>query len=360
MKTAVRFIVSALFLAAAFAGHASAGEKYRIAMLPKFKGENYFDGCYAGAKKAAAELGVTLIYDGPNQSEATNAKQVEILSGFIAANVDAILVSPCDSSGIVPTLRQAMDKGIAVITFDADTATDARLFYVNQATADDIGAGLVEAIVPGLVKNGFGPGKPARLAAISSSGLDSNQNEWLLAVHRYIGANHPWINFAADASGYIGGDIWTPGTDESAAQNASNEALSKSGDAQGGERINAIMGMSSMAAPALGAAYNSMVGRKPKVVLTGIATPLALIDYILDPDNPLDTGVLWDVGALGYLSVEAAKAVLDGKIELGEGTVFHSKLGDKKFVVNPDDGGLELLLGDALIFGVDNVEEFEF
>lgn len=360
MKTKFCSAVLVVVLGFSCMAGALAGEKYRIAMLPKFKGENYFDGCYAGAKKAAAELGVTLIYDGPNQSEATNAKQVEILSGFIAANVDAILVSPCDSNGIVPTLRQAISKGITVVTFDADTASDARLFYVNQATADNIGVGLVESIVPGLKKNGFGPDNPARLAAISSSGLDSNQNEWLLAVHRHLNKQHPWIKFASDASGYIGGDIWTPGTDETAAQNASNEAMARAGDAPGGQNINAIVGMSSMAAPALGAAFNAVVGQKPKVVLSGIATPLGLIDYILDPENPLKTGVLWDVGALGYLSVEVAKATLDGKVNLDEGAVFHSKLGDKQFVVNAEDGGLELLLGDALIFGVDNVEEFDF
>ena len=101
---------------------------YTIAMLPKFKGENYFDGCYVGAQKAADELGVTLVYDGPNQSEATNAKQVEILEGFIAAGVDAIVVSPCDAEGIVPTLKKAIDAGIVVTTFDADAPAEARAF----------------------------------------------------------------------------------------------------------------------------------------------------------------------------------------------------------------------------------------
>jgi rhamnose transport system substrate-binding protein/rhamnose transport system permease protein len=39
--------------------------KVVIAMLPKLINIDYFDACKRGAVKAAEELGVTLIYDGP-------------------------------------------------------------------------------------------------------------------------------------------------------------------------------------------------------------------------------------------------------------------------------------------------------
>lgn len=361
MKKSLCRLIVTVAIAAFLAASVGAGEKkYKIAMLPKFKGENYFDGCYVGAKKAAEEFGIDLIYDGPNQSEATNAKQVEILNGFIAAGVDAIIVSPCDAKGIAPTLLKAIDKGIKVTTFDADTVNEARAFYVNQATATDIGIGLVEAVIPGLTKNGFGPNKPARMGLISGSGLDTNQNEWIMAIQKHLKSKYPWLTLAADASGYIGGDIWTPGSDETAAQNAANEAIAKSGDAPDGKKINVVIGTSSMSTPALAASWNAVVGEKPNVVLTGLATPLGIIDYILDPENPLKTGVLWDVGELGYLSVEATKALLDGKLDVKSAKTFASKLGEKQFAINPDDNGLELLLGPALIFNPENVEKFNY
>ncbi len=341
-------------------GGTEGAKTYKIAMLPKFKGENYFDGCYVGAQKAADELGIELIYDGPNQSEATNAKQVEILSGFIAAGVDAIIVSPCDAEGIAPTLKQAKDKGIKVVTFDADTINDARDFYVNPATASDIGIGLVEALIPGLTTNGFGPDKPARMGLISGSGLDTNQNEWILGIQSYLKEKYPWITLDADENGYIGGDIWTPGSDETAAQNAANEAIAKSGNAADGKQINCIIGTSSMSTPALAAAWNAVVGEKPNVVLTGLATPLGIKDYILEESNPLKTGVLWDVQNLGYLSVEATKALLDGEIDLANAKTFSSSLGEKEFAINKDDQGLELLLGPALIFDQTNVSDFNY
>jgi rhamnose transport system substrate-binding protein/rhamnose transport system permease protein len=333
---------------------------YKIAMLPKFKGENYFDGCYVGAQKAADDFGITLIYDGPNQSEATNAKQVEILNGFIAAGVDAIIVSPCDAEGIAPTLKEAQSKGIKIVTFDADTLNEARDFYVNPATANDIAVGLVEAAMIDLKRLGFGENAPARMALISGSGLDVNQNEWITAIQRYIKAEYPWLTVASDETGYLGGDIWTPGSDETAAQNAANETIALAGAATDGSQINAVIGTSSMSTPALAAAWNAVVGEKPQVVITGLATPLGLIDYILDENNPMNYGVLWDVGNLGYLSVEATIALLDGKIDLDNAAVFNSVLGDKEFVISQDDGGIELLLGAALVFGPDNIKNFNY
>jgi len=358
MKKVISLILVAVMLTALLATAAFAEDTYKIGMLPKFKGENYFDGCYVGAKKAAEELGIELVYDGPNQSEATNAKQVEILTGWLSQDFDAIVVSPCDAEGIAPTLKEFQDKGVLVLTFDADAPSDARTMYVNAATAKDIGVALVDVIANGLVANGtYGPENPARLALISGSGLDVNQNEWILAMEKYMAETYPWLTVNCDECGYLGADIWTPGSDETAAQNAANESIAQSGKEAG--QINAIIGTSSMSTPALAAAWDAIAGEKPEVVITGLATPMGIVDYILDEENPMDYGVLWDVNNLGYLSIEAAVALLKGALTAEAGT-FASNLGDKEIVVNEDDGGLELLLGAALTFGPENVENFNY
>ena len=358
MKKLLSLILVAIIATTLLAGFASAEGTYKIGMLPKFKGENYFDGCYVGAQKAAEDLGIELVYDGPNQSEATNAKQVEILTGWMSQDFDAIVVSPCDAEGIAPTLKQFQEKGVLVLTFDADAPADARSMYVNAATARDIGVALVDVIANGLTENGFGEDTPARLALISGSGLDVNQNEWILAMEAYLAETYPWITVNCDEVGYLGADIWTPGSDETAAQNAANESIALSGDATDGSQINAIIGTSSMSTPALAAAWDAVAGEKPNVVITGLATPMGIVDYILDEDNPMDYGVRWDVNNLGYLAVEAAVAVLNGTLEVAEGT-FASNLGEKELVL-AEDGGLELLLGAALTFGPDNVENFNY
>ena len=350
-------------------GTQSSGARYKIAMLPQFLGENYFDGCRVGAEKAAREFGVELIYDGPSQNESNNARQVEIVNGFIAQGVDAIIASPIDAMGIAPKLLEAQSKGITVVTFDADAREDSRNFFVNQATPFDLAEGLIKAIVPDLEKIGFGPNKPARLAMLGTNGTDENTNRWIYAVKEYCetaeNGKYRWITVRTDASGYMGGDIWMPGVDETVTQQAAEQMLLVSGDASDGSQLNAIIGMSSMGGPALGAAYDNFFGRKPVVVITGIATPLGLKEYILDSNNPMNAGVLWDVGNLGYLSVEATVDYLDKKLDLNANT-YRSRLGEKTILTTEVDIGgnkvqaKEILLGTALIFDKNNVNDFDF
>ena len=361
MKKILTLILVAI-LTLSMMSFAIAEEKpYKIGMLPQFIGENYFDGCRVGAEMAAKELGIEFVYDGPNQSEATNAKQVEILTGWMAAgDFDAFIVSPCDSEGILPTLYAAKEAGIAVITFDSDTPDyNSRAFFVNQAPSDAIAKAMVDVVVADLQEKGFGENQTARLALISSTGLDQNANAWALSVKNYVEGNFPWLTLNTDESGYLGPDIWTPGSDESAAQTAANEVIALSGNATDGSQINAAIGLSSMATPALAAAWNATVGAKPVVSMTGLATPMALVDYILDEENPMEAGVLWNVNDLGYLSVEATVAYLDGVIDPVAGNTFESKLGTKEFAVGVF-GGIDLLLGDALTFDIETVEDYNY
>ncbi|MEQ1839135.1 MAG: substrate-binding domain-containing protein, partial [Verrucomicrobiales bacterium] len=53
--------------------------------MPKSKGNAYFISCKAGADKAAKELGVQLLFDGPTDSNA--AKQNEIVENWITLGV---------------------------------------------------------------------------------------------------------------------------------------------------------------------------------------------------------------------------------------------------------------------------------
>ena len=132
---------------------ASSGD-ITVAMLPKFKGENYFDACKTGAQEAADELGITLLYDGPSQDQATNQKQVDILEGWIAQGVNVIIVSPNDPTAIAPTLQKAQGAGIKVVTFDADAQADSRDMFVNQISADAAAKGLLDAAAQDLKAKG--------------------------------------------------------------------------------------------------------------------------------------------------------------------------------------------------------------
>src|SRR5271165_3312907 len=66
------------------------GKKLVIALMPKSKGNAYFISCKQGADKAAKDLGVDLVFDGPTDPDP--AKQNEIVENWITLGVDAIAV----------------------------------------------------------------------------------------------------------------------------------------------------------------------------------------------------------------------------------------------------------------------------
>src|SRR6185503_4759082 len=106
--------IPALFLAAcnkpAESGSGDGGgKKLTIALLPKSKGNQYFVTCEKGARKAAGELGVELLFDGPTNTDP--AKQNEIIENWITLGVDAIAAASENKEGISTALKKAQEKG---------------------------------------------------------------------------------------------------------------------------------------------------------------------------------------------------------------------------------------------------------
>ena len=334
---------------------ASSGKVIKIAMLPKYKGENYFDACKQGAEEAIAELNADdnvaeLIYDGPPQDAATNQKQVDILEGWIAQGVNVLIVSPNDPTAIAPTLQKAMAAGIKVLTFDADAQADAREMFINQASYDVIANGLVKAAADSLTAKGYGPTKTANVAMLSADKTDANQNAWIESIKVLLATDeYNWLILQNEET-----DIYYPGADETKNQQDAATIIGRMGP--GADQIQAAIALSSGATPALGAAYAS-AAEKPDpstCTITGLATPNALKTYILDETNPLDTGVLWNCMDLGYLAVMTGYQMGTGELTADSATMMTTRLGEKAIEDKM------ILLGDALIFDKTNVEQFNY
>src|SRR4029079_10661249 len=107
----------------------TANHRIQVAMMPKAKGDPYFVSCRQGAEEAAKELGVDLLWDGPTDLDP--AKQNEVVEAWITKGVDVIAVSVENQAGISTVLRKAREKGIKVITWDADAEKNARDFLIN-------------------------------------------------------------------------------------------------------------------------------------------------------------------------------------------------------------------------------------
>ena len=326
------------------------GKEITIAMLPKFKGENYFDACKIGAEEAAEELGVTLLYDGPSQDQATNQKQVDILEGWIAQQVDVIVISPNDPTAIAPTLKKAQDAGIKVATFDADAQEDARDIFVNQITSDAAAKGLLDAAAADLKAKGYGDGKEANIALVSGTGTDANQSSWEAAIDELLTQDeYKFMKIKNKET-----DVYYPGTDETKVNSECGTLISRMGE--GDDKIQGAIALSSMSTPALGAQYQS-ASSKPdadNITLTGLATPNALKTYIKDESNPLNSGTLWNCMDLGYLAVQVSYQLADGTIDSSSTSIEAGRLGTKEIK------DAQCILGEALIFDASNVDEFDY
>ena len=323
-----RFLASCLLLCvAASLGWSAPDSKLMVALLPKSKGNAYFISCKAGSERAARDLGVDLLFDGPVDSNA--AKQNEIVENWITLGVDVIAVAAENREGISTALRKARSQGIQVVTFDADAMPDARSFFVNQATPQGIG----EALMDEAARLCGGEGEFAIICATLTAG---NQREWQREIERRRQEKHPGMKLVAVR----------PCDDlKDRAQSEATALMSAH------PNLRLIMAICSPAVPGAAEAVKQ-AGKKGVVRVIGLGLPNENRRYV--KEGVTDTVILWKTEDLGYLTVQAAVALAKGQLKPGASTFKAGALGE--FRVEGDN----ILLGKPFLFNRDNIDQFDF
>jgi ribose transport system substrate-binding protein len=98
-----------------------AGDKIKIAYMPPATEFNYYMAIGEGVKATAADFGVETFMLAP-QSGSDIATQMKMLQDVTTQDVDAIILSTHDENAAAPLVKQAIDKGIAVIIVNSDIA----------------------------------------------------------------------------------------------------------------------------------------------------------------------------------------------------------------------------------------------
>ena len=94
-----------------------ADKPYRLALIVKTRNNPFFDPMIKAAEAEAKALGAELKVQAPAQ-ETDQERQFAMVQDMVAQKVDAILITPANSQGIVPVLKQATAKGILVLNLD--------------------------------------------------------------------------------------------------------------------------------------------------------------------------------------------------------------------------------------------------
>ncbi|MEO5619850.1 MAG: ABC transporter substrate-binding protein [Cypionkella sp.] len=111
-------------------------EKMYIPLVSKGFQHQFWQAVKAGADKAAAEFGVEVTFEGPD-NETMVDKQIDMLSAALAKNPKAIGFAALDTQASIPLLKQAQAAGIPVVAFDSGVDSD---IPVTTVTTDNIAA----------------------------------------------------------------------------------------------------------------------------------------------------------------------------------------------------------------------------
>jgi ABC-type sugar transport system substrate-binding protein len=302
-------------------------KKLTIAFLPKSKGNAYFISCKKGAQRAADELAIDLLFDGPTDPDP--ARQNEIVDNWITLGVDAIAAACENKEGISTALRKARSKGIHVITYDADALPDAREFFVNQATPQGIGYVLMDEAARLCSTQG-------EFAVITGSLTAGNQSEWRKYVEERRAAAYPAMNLVAVR----------PCDDLK--DKAQTEATTLLGAYP---NLKLFLSTTSLGVPAAAEAVKQ-AGKAGAVKVIGLGLPNENRRYV--KDGVTDSVILWKTEDLGYLAVQAAAAVANQTLKPGDKTFKAGSLGE--FQIE----GSDIMLGKPFIFNKSNIDQFDF
>jgi ABC-type sugar transport system substrate-binding protein len=309
-------------------GGAAAPTSKTIVVVPKQTGDPFFAAVEKGAKEAAAELGYEINYAGPPTADA--AGQVTTIENAIQTKPAAITVAANDPDALAPALRNAKRAGIAVSSYNADVAEDARDVFVSQASDQGIAEAIVDTMAEQVQSKGH-------FLLVTSVATAPNQNRWIELMKPYMAEKYADMTI----------DEILPGNDDpETVFNVTRSYLTANKDLTG---VFVIGGGMSGAVKAM-----NQVGIDPlKMPIGGLCIPS---DVRADVKaGTIKNCVLWSPLDLGYATIYAIDAQLAKKLPAtGSSTLASGRLGNLEVA---DD---VVTLGKPVVFTAENIDQYQF
>lgn len=296
-----------------------------IAIIPKVVNIPYFNAVKEGVNEAARALDVHVIYEGPVIADAN--QQIAIIEKMITKKVDVIAVSANDPQKLIPVLKKAKKQSIKVITWDADTSSEGREYFVNMVNPETLGRHLMDILAWNTEESGD-------FAIMTGAYSASNLNEWLKWIQTQLEEYYPNMNLV---------EIVATDDDPHKAYMQAKELL------RNYPHLKGIIGNSSVGPPAAAQAVKEFK-KSGKVSVVGLSSPNSMNDYLKDGSAQIIT--LWSPKKLGYLTVAIAN-------NLNEGIYPY----DKQEIAGV--GKIQLLgemviMGEPIDFTKENVDQYDF
>lgn len=309
-----------------------AGGKTRIVYIPKNTGNPYFDSVIEGFKKGTGELGIEFITVAPASADATS--QIPFIKEQVQQGVQAIAISPNSPDAVLPALKEAMSKGIKVITVDADLTGHEETRDAGVLPMDFKLTGKSQIEIMSSLIGGKG-----EFAILSATTDAPNQNVWIQDMKETL--KDPKYRDMKLVGIVYGNDDPDKSLKEAQALLTRYPALK-------GILAPTTVGIAA-AAQAVETAHS--VG---KVIVTGLGRPNQMRHFIQSGVSP--KVALWDPSNMGYVASYLLDGLIKGSIKSGPGVRFKAgSLGEREFVEKN-----VVVAGEPIVFDRSNVEQYHF
>jgi len=116
MKHGCVIVAAAVLLVAC--GGGSRSDRVTIAMIPKGTSHVFWQSVHAGARQAAKELNVEVVWRGPLREDDRDSQIAEV-ENAVARRVSGIALAPLDEAALVAPVTSSVRSGVPVVIFDS-------------------------------------------------------------------------------------------------------------------------------------------------------------------------------------------------------------------------------------------------
>lgn len=305
---------------------------WTIALVPKDSTNAWFVRMEEGVKQFAADTGLNVFQKGPAKTDA--AMQVQVIQDLIAQGVDALAIVPVDPAALEPVLKEAMDKGIVVVTHEGSTQQNMH-YDIEAFDNAGYGAYIMDNLAAAMGEEGL-------YTTMVGHVTNASHNEWADAAVAHQKEKYPNMTLLEAEARVESED------DQERAYERAKELFKKYPDLKG------ILGTSSKDAPGVAKAIDELglIGKKFTV---GTGMPNESKQFL--ESGAMSAATLWDPKDAGYALLSLAVKVLnkepiENNLDLGiEG------YDNLQFA----EGSTKVLLGEGWINVTnENVDSFGF
>lgn len=329
LLTVVLVVVLVMFLITT--GFTAPKKNITIGVVVKSVAFNWFQRMEVGIKQFAKDYGVTAFMQGPPVAD--SAQQIAIIEQLIAQGVDALVIVPYGVKEHEMVQKEAMEKGIIVVTHEA-----ARTAYAHFDLEAFVNEEYGEEMMRQLAKRMNYEGEYVQFVG---SYTNDSHNQWMDAARAYQEANYPNMKCIGK---------FETREDQAVGYNIMKDLLKRY------PNIKGVLGSAAGDVVAAGRAIQE-AGLADKIAVVGTS----IVSYAgeLLKTGAVDLAMCWDPALAGYAAcVVAYKLLMGEKIEEGMNLDVP---GYESIKIVKNEYGVPVIYGQGWIFiDASNMDQYNF